>query len=245
MSLDNIFNPNASGRIDPLTIIMGSTALAEYFYSFTVQPAYPGGPLAYVNAVDFVSLSVNMTSPLPKVFNRVRIRYVLAVGNNIIPAFNYTISGTFTMGLDNRIAKLDQIIHNVGFTTDVKLSNRTSYIVQFCQGYSNICNQTYDPTGYYTDFDDCFDYLMSDNVRKTTWNGQAGNLPADYDQGAGNTIVCRTFHLGMARYDPVIHCAHAGKNGGGFCTDAANGLFGPKPGPYYTNYDSDIQNQFD
>jgi len=241
ISLDSIFDPTAVGRIDPLTIIINGSILVEYFYAFSIQRTSPGGPIAFVNQIDVVSVSVNLTGPLPKVFTRIRVHFVLSVGGVIIPAFNYTISGTWTMGLDNRIVKLDQVIHNVGFFTDAKLNNRTAYIVQFCQQYLSTCNATYDPSGFYANSDDCFDFL-SNHVRNTTWGGKIGNLGVTYDQSAGNTTICRQIHLNMAQYDPAVHCPHAGKTGGMFCSDLAN--FGPNPGPYYTNYDSSSQ-QFD
>lgn len=238
--LDDLFAPNGVGRIDPLTIIEGGSILVEYFYAFSIVRS--PGSLIYVNQVDFVSLGVNMTGPLPIVFNRVRVHFSLDLGNGVlINVLNWTISGTFTMAPNNNtIIKVDQILHNIGFATDVKLANRTQYIDSLCQTYVKTCNSTFDPDGFYSNYDDCFAYLTSPNVRNTTWNGQQANLPVTYDQAAGNTIVCRQVHLGMAAYDPTFHCKHVGKTGGGMCSDAA-GLFGPKPGPYYTNYDSDSQ----
>jgi len=240
VSLDDLFDPNAVGRIDPLTIIIGGSVLVEYFYAFTVAPP------TRIISVDYLTFAVNVTGPLPKVFVRVRAHFVLALpGGGLRPVLNYTLSGTFAFGPDNRILKVDMILHNLGFITDLKLANRTLYVQSFCDQVVNVCTPNYDPTGFYANVSDCINFVSSSNVRNTTWNGAAGNLPATYDQAAGNTIICRQVHVNMAVFDPVTHCPHAGKTGGGFCTDAANGLFGPNPGPYYSNYDNAAFQNFD
>jgi len=37
--------------------------------------------------------------------------------------------------------------------------------------------------------------------------------------GRGNSVGCRDWHLGLARINPAVHCAHAGPTGGGKCCD--------------------------
>jgi hypothetical protein len=37
--------------------------------------------------------------------------------------------------------------------------------------------------------------------------------------GVGDSIGCRDWHLGLARFDPAIHCPHVGPTGGGKCTN--------------------------
>ena len=40
-----------------------------------------------------------------------------------------------------------------------------------------------------------------------------------YDQSFSNTTVCRIIHTILTIYDPIHHCSHAGKTGGGKCID--------------------------
>jgi len=37
--------------------------------------------------------------------------------------------------------------------------------------------------------------------------------------GLGNSLGCRDWHLGLARFNPSIHCPHVGISGGGKCTN--------------------------
>jgi len=71
------------------------------------------------------------------------------------------------------------------------------------------CNSTYDPTGYYTSFADCTNYLT--NVYQWgTW---------DDIYFAGNTTTCRFYYGLLAIGRPQVHCPHVGKTGGWVCID--------------------------
>jgi len=46
--------------------------------------------------------------------------------------------------------------------------------------------------------------------------------------GMGNSTGCRDWHLGLARFDPTIHCPHVGPTGGDHCN---NNYPPPPPAP--------------
>ena len=42
----------------------------------------------------------------------------------------------------------------------------------------------------------------------------------DFTDVGGNTIQCRTYHASFpSAADPVLHCPHAGFDGGGICAE--------------------------
>ena len=207
LPLNDLFDPNVIARADPLSIVNGSQIVQEYFYVFAVQALHAQTPVV-IYAVEFQELGCNMTTPNPVVFVRVIVKYgVFLPGGGFLNVVNYTQLGTFTFGLNNTIIKADLVIPNIGFSTNSQLLNRTLYRINTCNLYFAFCNATYDPLGYYTSFDDCMDFLTN-HVRNTTYTNP--NIPVDYDQPAGNTDVCRNFHLQMARYAPIPHCSHGG-----------------------------------
>jgi hypothetical protein len=236
LSVDNLFAPGVIGRVDPLGIFNGKT-FSDYFYVFAVMP---GIPAIQVGKVTFPKSAVNLTGPLPVVSIRVDIGFSpLGVPDFIVQ--NVTESGTFTFAPNGTILTADLIIHNVGFATDPTIKNRTAFVESFCTDYFTFCNRTTDPLGYYNTSQQCFNTLFdADIIRQETF---LGSTNVTYDQAGGNTMICRRVHLSIARFDPSFHCPHAGQTGGGQCTDAA-GVFGPNPGPYYTNYYTPFQSNF-
>jgi hypothetical protein len=233
LSLNDLFAPGVIGRVDPFGIFSGAT-FADYFYVFAASPT------TIVPSVNIVKTSVNLTAPNPSVFIRVDILFAIPT-NPPYPVLNITESGTFTFAPNNTIISADLIAHNLGFDTDSSVKDRGAFVTQFCTDYFNYCNITTDPLGYYNNFTECYDTLFNPAViRQNTYNG-ATNVT--YDQAAGNTQICRRIHLSIAKFTPIPHCSHAGRTGGGQCTDAA-GAFGPNPGPYYANYYTSAQNNF-
>src|SRR5690242_5376781 len=69
------------------------------------------------------------------------------------------------------------------------------------------CPQSLDPTGYYTSFADCLNFMTN-------------SIPVgSFDQASSNSFWCRFLHTMLTIYDPIHHCPHAGKTGGGKCID--------------------------
>ena len=81
--------------------------------------------------------------------------------------------------------------------------------LDFCAAYATTC----DAPDYAPAYTDC------NNETSTMPAGVAGSSDA-----AGNTLACRTYHLGIAMQSAAnaqVHCPHASVSGGGVCVDAS------------------------
>ena len=94
---------------------------------------------------------------------------------------------------------------------------------EICSMYSQYCNSTTDPNGYYETPQDCMNFLG---------NITFGNL----DWTMANTSECHFYHIQMAAYRPEVHCPHAEYTGGGICIDIPRSSFFE----YYNSYSPDF-----
>lgn len=198
VALTDLFSPNAKGRVDPLGTFQDQTVI-EYFYGNAARP------LAGVSQVYIEEFSHNDTSNI--LYVRANIEFAfLGAGGSLFPFANFTQSGHFRFADNHSIISVELINHNVGNISNAALANQTAFILGLCTDIINFCPATYDPAGYYTDFNDCVNFM--NHITMGT-----------YDLSAGNTTVCRRLHADLARHDPVIHCVHCGKTGGGHCSN--------------------------
>ena len=80
--------------------------------------------------------------------------------------------------------------------------------IMYCAQIATACTDT---RVQFATEDDCLNSCA-------TW--RAGQ-PTDT---TGNSLACRTYHVGLAMTDPVGHCLHAGPSGDGVCGVACTGL---------------------
>jgi len=194
-----IFAPTASGRVDPLGEFFGYDGIVEYFYGTVWTGA------ARVNPVLIQKLVVEG--------DVVNIRVVLTINRfdpltgTVTFSYNLTQTSTFTFNSAGLVQSAEMIIHNLAWIGDTQLNppgdasiERTCQVILFAAQ----CNSTHDPNGYYTDFQDCIQFMHS--IKYGTWG-----VVRD------NSVVCRFYHSLMAIGRPNIHCPHTGKTGGSVC----------------------------
>lgn len=213
------FAVNATGRVDPVGTFVGQDGIVEYFYGAVWTGA------TRVSKVDITSIG----SKGNKVFVSVNIFFDIMTADQTAVSYSYNLtqSGSFSFNGNGLIFTLDLIIHNLGAASDstgVIDPTAPAFLGQICYVLLNIagCNQVNDPTGYYTDMNDCLASFSS-------W--RPGTLDNIYFNG--NSTMCRYFHMVLALARPSVHCAHSGKTGGGKCIDH----------PYSSYYASSYQNK--
>ncbi len=88
----------------------------------------------------------------------------------------------------------------------------------YCTAIMTNCTSTMDPdsgatvgNAQYTNMTNCM------NSCKAIPVGTSGDT-------SGNTLGCRTYHAGLAKTDPVMHCPHAGPGGDGVCGSDCDGF---------------------
>lgn len=78
-------------------------------------------------------------------------------------------------------------------------------IAAICQVGAQFCTGAFQQ---YESLDECQQFL--------------GALPrGSLDQGASNSVTCRSIHAVLVAFRPELHCPHIGKTGGGKCTDVS------------------------
>lgn len=82
---------------------------------------------------------------------------------------------------------------------------------------SPTCDFTADCTTFCTDAVlTCPDQYTDSGTCMEICNGFADGCDGDT---SGNTLACRTYHLGAAATDAATHCPHVAQDGGGVCVD--------------------------
>jgi len=206
VTVTNLFAPNVIGRIDPVGTFNSFQLLTEYFYALAANPSN------FISSVDFTDLF----GVGNEVYVRVNV-FFQAVDPNTTISFNLTQSGRFLFNDDDLIESCDLVIHYLGKRSN-PVFNRPVYTAQQTENIEEICytllvspatcaNPALDPEGYYTSLEDCIDF-MTNNITYGTW-----------DDAQANSFVCRQLHTLLTFFDPVTHCPHAGKTGGGKCVD--------------------------
>lgn len=203
VSVADIFGPNARGRIDPLGTFDTYATLVEYFYVLAFTST------GRVISVDFVDLF----GVGNEVFVRVNILFENFDGTG---AYNLTQSGRYVFDENNLILSTDLIIHNLGKASNPPLLGQPSEIAAVCTVLTvnpATCPPAMDPTGYYANYTDCVNFLTNEVPFGT------------FDQSFSNSVACRLIHTLLTVYDPVVHCPHAGKTGGGKCIDVPYNVY--------------------
>jgi len=195
---DNVA-PDAVGRVDPAGDFSTKDGIVEYFYGAVWTPE------SHVLSVNIQKLVVEGNVVYVDVdifFNNFDAQ------GNFVLAYNLTQSGSFTFNDANQIQSIDLIIHNLGLAVNRISANHPESIIGFCELIVFVanCTSTFDPAGYFTDFNDCLTFFNS--------------IPfGSWDNLRTNSAACRSYHAILAIARPQVHCVHAGKTGGGKCVD--------------------------
>jgi len=226
-SIKDIFDSNVQGRFDPIGSFEGITEVSEYFFAIGATPSPRGISVVY----DYLFASKN------QVFVKVNVLVASAQPYNesYDPAtqtydydyedplyFNFTQQGVYTFNDKDLIQATDLISRPFGRVLDPQTpKRRESVINRLC--YNLVvnpakCNSTTDPQGYYSSFADCVQFMKS--IDYGSW-----------DLVASNSVTCRLFHSILTVTDPVLHCPHTGRTGGGKCIDY----------PYESYYQGNLQ----
>jgi hypothetical protein len=195
---------DAIGRVDPLGTFETQDGIVEYFYGATWTGAAKIFNTTFIylfsrGSVTYMSVNIEIT-----VYD--------ATQEHILEVYVLRQTGTFRFNSQGLVESMDLVIHNLGPN-----SNRMSppfdesQISTYCGLIVDIahCNSTFDPTGFYTNLEDCKDHFRH-VFRWGTWDDIWFN---------GNTSICRIYHSLLAVGRPEVHCPHAGRNGGGVCVD--------------------------
>jgi len=190
---------NSAGRVDPAGTFFNQDSLVEYFYGLV----WIGSTrISKINFTKIIAFG-----------NKVAMRVILTLDqmspdqSTVLSQSNLTQTGFFTFNDQNTIQSTELSILNLGWHSDgfFPQNNATLETVCFLITVVANCNATHDPSGFYTNFADCMNFLYS-----TEWGTWA--------QLRDNTVMCRSFHALLAIGRPSIHCSHSGKTGGGKCT---------------------------
>jgi len=205
LNVTDLFAADVVGRVDPVGTFDSFKLLTEYFYALAANPAN------FISSVDFIDLF----GVGNEVYVRVNV-FFQAVNPNTTLSFNLTQSGRYIFDDNDLISSADVIIHYLGKRSN-PVENRPVYTDQQNELIEEVCytlmvspgtctNPVLDPTGHYANVTDCITFMTEINYG--TW-----------DDAQANSFVCRQLHTLLTYFDPVTHCPHTGKTGGGKCVD--------------------------
>lgn len=198
----SLFDVDAKGRIDPLGQWVGFINLIEYYFSslvtgFVQVPSVNIKKLVCDNYICGIDVDI--------------LFYAFNQTGAIVDTYNLTQTGFYTINkTSDKITLVDVIIRNLGaavnasgldFSTPLGIGLTCQLIL------AAGCNSVNDPDGYYTNMTDCIDY-HTNHID----SGSMGNAYFN-----GNSTACHYVHANFAFVDPINHCKHAGKTGGGKC----------------------------
>jgi len=205
MTVTDLFANDTRGRVDPVGTFENFKLLTEYFYALAANPD---------NRITSIDIN-DLFGQGNEVFVRVNV-FFEAVNPNTSKSFNLTQSGRYLFNDDDLIESVDVVIHYLGKTSNppeiagpyspqqMNLIQGICYTLTTSPGTCS--NPALDPEGHYTSITDCMTYFMS--IPYGTW-----------DDAQANSVVCRQLHTILTYFDPVTHCVHTGKTGGGKCVD--------------------------
>lgn len=193
---DDLLAPNITGRVTPLGNFYNFTQAFEYLFGFSGNPAYKY--TAY-NITDIFCSG-----------NELYIRAVFTLEANqfIYGTFYEVYTGRYKFNDENLSEYVEAYIPDLGKLFVIPPAEQPDVTLELCEAVvaTGLCNSINDPTGYYTDVNDCVAFMNSIDF------GTFYQLSCD-------CVVCRIFHAVLAQYDPTAHCPHVGKTGGGKCID--------------------------
>lgn len=199
----NYFTPDTKGRVSPVGTFYGLALVVEYY-----------GGATYTGATRIVTVGFNSVTAY-NYTGTINVDLTFNVMNSnqtaVARIYNLTQSGFDRYTKEGKIWSADKIIHNLDAAVKwVGTLNFSSVALhtQICGVLISLsqCNSTRDPAGYYANMSECIGFMA------TLAPGSLGDTLFD-----ANTVACRYFHMVFTRVDPVTHCPHAGKIGGGKC----------------------------
>ena len=202
-SIGNHVASNGIGRVTPLGIFTGVEGIVEYFYG----TVWTGAARIYNVTFEHLVSQGNTVAVSANLFFNI----YNADQSAIVDSYILRQSGTFVINDAGLIQSMDLIIHNLGPNSNRITPHYDQTVLgTLCYLVMNLahCNATYDPNGYYTDFNDCIAYHANPNFVWGTWDDIYFN---------GNSTICHYFHALLAVARPAVHCSHSGKTGGGKC----------------------------
>ena len=178
----DMFDDNAVGRIDPFGVLAGAPFIVpEYF----ISPVWQEDIARNLNAT-----FINLISDGNTVYVRVHLWAANMVYGQIpgVIATTYQLiqSGHFIFNNQGKIQSLQLSVSMLGAKPDnnvpVVFRPQLAQFVCLLVIVRAGCNQTNDPDGYYTDFNDCYNYMLN------SWPW--GNW-YDLSLASGNSTQCR------------------------------------------------------
>lgn len=197
----DLFAENAKGRVDPLGSFNDKKGIVEYYVG-TIWTGVSRVLSYHIRALVASGNKVGVTADM--------LFAQYATPTDTVPYYyyNFTQTGIITFDDNNLIKSMDMINRNVGLNVGHLFdeSDEHRQIVCYIIMVQANCNSTYDPAGYYSSFEDCYNYQKA--------------IPfGNWDNQRTNSTLCRLYHATLAGIDPYHHCPHAGKTGGGKCFD--------------------------
>lgn len=190
--INNLFSENSRGRVTPVGSFDDFLSVEEYFYALAATP----------NSIVTRVFIKSLVSTGNVVGVEVDILF-----NNTEGQRNLTQMGFYTFDETDRVSSTDLVILNLGAASDPPAAAQPFAIQGLCGFLLQTCsNPEYDPTGYYTDVNDCINFMSG--IEYGSW-----------DRANSNSVTCRQLHSLLTITRPEVHCKHSGKTGGGKCID--------------------------
>jgi hypothetical protein len=222
-----IFDVNVTGRVAPVVNLIGDRMSMEYFPGISPSPAPTTSLVQVAYDLRYYAEQGNVVATvIDTVYKKLAVPGDLSTPiGDPIPLTQF---GFWKFNKNKVIEQYDLAVPDLGKWNIEVGADYTNPAIQSvlnqvtCARYMANCNSTVDPLGYYTSFSDCTTFLGS--IRYGT---------PDYSWD--DTAYCRLVHSGMVLANPVVHCPHAGKTGGGACVD----------NPYSSYYSFQFPSSFD
>ena len=198
------------GRVQPVGTFHTTAFALEYLYGLLCNIPNLPPRRNVLNSVTTLSLTYDP--------NHYRTSFKIRV--NLDSAKKLVFFGILAFDDQWKLCGYEAVIQNLGLTFDPLASQHASVIAQLCTAIQSIC-PVGSPKEQYCSQNQCISFLSEPNTPFGT-----------YDRADQNNVVCRLIHVQLAQIDPVVHCPHLGKTGGGKCTD--------KPADYYFEETTDF-----
>lgn len=198
----NYFTNDTKGRVSPVGTFSGLALVVEYYVGSTVT-----------GATRIVNVSFNAVGAYNNtgwVSTNLGFHVMNAAQNQTLRSYILTQMG-YDRHNENGIHSADKDILNlnaaVNWVGTLNFSSPALHL-QICTVLITLsqCNATRDPLGYFASIPECTAFMG---------NRTPGDLGDTLFRA--DTVACSYFHMVFTRADPVNHCPHAGKTGGGKC----------------------------
>ena len=186
--ISHIFSSNIKGRITPFTTFDSLNESLGYWYGTSTTPSITISHHLAKIAVDGKNGIVSY---------RMDVLYNDTT-SPVLRLYNLTDIGVLTFDDNDTILSFDIIIPNFGKSSDPPIEQRNLLAQGFCGQQSQSCRNYFGTEGYYTDYNDCMNFI--NNVVEF----------GTFDRN-GDTFMCRILFGIMAQYYPDIYCPETGK----------------------------------